>query len=193
MIWQIYGASLFVGLLHMEVIKQMKQNSLKNYILTLSLIKDNICFNNIRMPLMFMIQHLILTSKQTKLYEKLQQQASYRKTLIKTCLEDFRNRCWYIQKSQTLSVIQQLQIRGGIIKIYIKHQYILYIGRCQKYEFQRQYIRIFNTVLDTFGLEYYLNPEKVISEMKRVYKPGKINWNRQGGKIFTTYNWQMQL
>jgi ubiquinone/menaquinone biosynthesis C-methylase UbiE len=28
----------------------------------------------------------------------------------------------------------------------------------------------FDTVVDTFGLEYYLNPEKAIKEMKRVCK-----------------------
>jgi methyltransferase OMS1 len=29
---------------------------------------------------------------------------------------------------------------------------------------------VFDTVVDTFGLEYYLNPEKALKEMKRVCK-----------------------
>lgn len=29
----------------------------------------------------------------------------------------------------------------------------------------------FDTIVDTFGLEYYLNPRKALSEMKRVCKP----------------------
>jgi ubiquinone/menaquinone biosynthesis C-methylase UbiE len=33
----------------------------------------------------------------------------------------------------------------------------------------------FDTVVDTFGLEYYLNPEKVLKEMRRVCRPnGRI-------------------
>lgn len=32
----------------------------------------------------------------------------------------------------------------------------------------------FDTVVDTFGLEYYVNPRKAIQEMRRVCKPGGL-------------------
>jgi ubiquinone/menaquinone biosynthesis C-methylase UbiE len=34
---------------------------------------------------------------------------------------------------------------------------------------------VFDTVVDTFGLEYYVNPAKALNEMKRVNKPLYIN------------------
>lgn len=43
------------------------------------------------------------------------------------------------------------------------------IDDCEKMSFKDN---VFDSAIDTFGMEYYVNPEKVIKELKRVVKPG---------------------
>jgi ubiquinone/menaquinone biosynthesis C-methylase UbiE len=48
----------------------------------------------------------------------------------------------------------------------------------------------FDTVVDTFGLEYYVNPEKAVSEMKRVCKKdGLILVLTSGLSYYPLMNW----
>ncbi|CAD8114259.1 unnamed protein product [Paramecium sonneborni] len=124
-------------------------------------------------------------------YEHTSKIASYRKTLVGLCqgkiletgVGTSRNLKHYPQGSDVTAVDWSSNVLEVALLKSTSNINISY--RLEDVENMSFKDNTFDTVLDTFGLEYYLNPEKVISEMKRVCKPGRQD--------IITYIWQKHL
>ena len=98
--------------------------------------------------------------------------------VLETGVGTSRNNSFYLPGTEVVAVDWSSNVLEGLIKILslvammkprtVPITYLL--EDVEKLSFTDNY---FDTVIDTFGLEYYANPEKATSEMKRVCK--KVN------------------